>query len=326
MAIDSNHTSSETEPGAQSAASYTDETARDSAKKSTRFELKSLGDKINASLDHWKGFLFSVGRNIQLTYNAMDSHVAGIRSQDNEEITVNYPLGQRADGSAITGTASFQKDQLINQYIGIVGYSMPVTGIYNLVIAVEAAIEDATRAILHEYPKKLKSDKRIPAASVFEAKSIEELRAKTVSDVLGELAYKSPRELAETLERVFSFPLLEIPQFHRYMEIKATRDIHMHNRGMANDTYRRKADTMARVQPGEWLPVTIQYFLDSYECCLKLIEVLSERFDSVWPSEIYRSRKNDQKAAGSEQSAPPNGGPATPPGDSAVAEGPPSVS
>ena len=269
------------------APSYTNKEAETSAAEE-KLEIKSLGDQIYASLMHWRNFLFRVGEDLQLAYNAMDSQAGLIRAREEGAITINYPLGQRADGSTITGQKDYERDLLINEYVRIVGYSVPVTGVYDLVIAVEAAIEDATRAILKEYPKKLKADKKIQASAAFEAKTIDELRANTVADILNGLAYKSPKDLAETLEKVFSFPLLEIPQFHRYVEVKATRDIHMHNRGTANDTYRRKADTMARVEAGEWLPVTIEYFLESHECCLKLVEVLVERFDSVWPSDLYR--------------------------------------
>jgi hypothetical protein len=281
----------------ESAASYTNDDARESSEVIDNSREMSLGDRIYFSLSHWKNFLFKVGESSQLTYNAMDSHVLSIQQNPDIHISVNYPLGQRPDGSAITGTKVYEKEQLVEEYINLVGYSLPVNAIYNLVIAVEAAIEDATRVILTEFPTKLKSDKKIAASTAFEAKTIEDLRASTVSEILAELAYKSPKDLANTLQIVFSFPLLEIPQYHRYAEVKATRDIHMHNRGIANDTYRRKADTMARVQSGEWLPVTLGYFLESHEHCLKLIEVLAERFDKVWPSQMYREEHAPHTAA-----------------------------
>ncbi len=182
------------------------------------------------------------------------------------------------------------------RYYSLVSYSLPISGIYNLVVAIEAALEDVTRKILNKYPQKLKSNKKINASSAFQANSIDELRATTISDILNELAYKSPRELGETLSSIYSFSVLEIPQYHKYLELKATRDIHIHNRGKANDIYIRKSDTMARVESGEWLPVTIQYFLESYECCLRLLEVLAEKLDTVWPSSLYRTDKIANKS------------------------------
>lgn len=56
------------------------------------------------------------------------------------------------------------------------------------------------------------------------------------------------------------------------MEIKAPRDIYIHNRGLANDTYVRKAGIRVHVNSGMNLPADIQYFLESYGACLQLNE------------------------------------------------------
>jgi hypothetical protein len=88
--------------------------------------------------------------------------------------------------------------------------------------------------------------------------------------LLNELSYKAPGEFAESMQTLISVNLLECPAFHRYMEIKATRDIFVRNRGIANDIYLRKAGSHARVKVGMVLSADIQYFLESYEHCLQV--------------------------------------------------------
>jgi len=84
-----------------------------------------------------------------------------------------------------------------------------------------------------------------------------------------------------------------IQTVHRYMEVKATRDIFVHNRGIANEVYVRKAGTHARTKPGMVLPTDIQYFLESYEHCLQFIEWLELELHHRWHSSDYETRTNN---------------------------------
>lgn len=112
--------------------------------------------------------------------------------------------------------------------------------------------------------------------------------------LLNELSYKAPGEFAESMQTLLSVNLLECPAFHRYMEIKATRDIFVHNRGIANDIYLRKAGSHARVKVGMVLPADIQYFLESYEHCLQVADWLEEQLHSRWHSSEYEDRRSPQ--------------------------------
>lgn len=120
--------------------------------------------------------------------------------------------------------------------------------------------------------------------AVFDSKSIEEVHIRASDTLLNELAYKSPQEFSEALNSLLSINLLECPAFHKYMELKATRDIYIHNRGVANEIYLRKAGNHARVTAQQPLPVNIQYFLESYEQCLQLTEWLQARLHDLWHS------------------------------------------
>lgn len=85
--------------------------------------------------------------------------------------------------------------------------------------------------------------------------------------------------------------MLENPIYHKYIELKATRDIHIHNAGYANDIYLAKAGPLSRVKSGTYLPVTVQYFLQSYEACIQLTEIFEDELHKIWPSPEYLKRK-----------------------------------
>ena len=155
-------------------------------------------------------------------------------------------------------------------------------------------LSDIVRAVVLRYPYKLGGKRSVPLQAVLESTSLEEVHIRATDAFLNELAYKSPSEFSESMCQLLSVNLLECPAFHRYMEIKATRDIFIHNRGIANDVYIRKAGSHARVKSGMGLPADIQYFLESYECCLQVAEWLEVELHGHWHSTEYEDRKNPQ--------------------------------
>src|SRR5690606_2291375 len=132
------------------------------------------------------------------------------------------------------------------------------------------------------YPQKLGGKRKISMQDVLESQSLEEVHFRVCDSFLNELSYKSPSEFAESAESLLSINLLQCPAYHRYIEAKSTRDVYIHNRGVANDIYIRKAGAHCRVNAGMKLPVDIQYFLESYEACLQLTGWLESKLHENW--------------------------------------------
>jgi hypothetical protein len=101
------------------------------------------------------------------------------------------------------------------------------------------------------------------------------------------LSFKSPRDFAESFKSIIGINLLEIPSYHFYIEIKATRDIHSHNNCIANNTYVTKAESHARVEPGQELPISNNYYLSPYEHCIRIIEQIERKYHEIWPSQDF---------------------------------------
>jgi hypothetical protein len=108
------------------------------------------------------------------------------------------------------------------------------------------------------------------------------------------MSYKSPGEFADFFGKCVGVNLLECPAFHRYIEVKASRDIFIHNQGVANDIYAKKAASHARVSPGFVLPADAAYFLESYESCLRVSEWLEQELHDHWHSSEFEDRQRTQ--------------------------------
>lgn len=254
-------------------------------------DKQSLGNRINNVLINAQSNLFTVGRTAQLAYSAFSSHVENVEVNENGKVSFEYPVGQNNDGTVIPNITEISKEEYIDEFNLLASYTLPMTGITNLVMSMEVMIEDLVSEILMTFPQKFGKNKKVSFSYIFDYDSLEEARRAGIKELLSDLFYSSPKEIAEMLENVFSFSLLEIPQFLKYLELKATRDIHVHSRRIANEAYTRKAGVSARVESGEYLPVTIGYFLHAHETCLRLVEKLEDRFHSVWPSSEYDDKK-----------------------------------
>lgn len=251
--------------------------------------MDDLGNKLNRLIGDARTMLFKQGELAQLTYFAFEVMAAQVKERLEETLFIDYPVGWRPDNQPILSRKSYDKDTLLAHYHYLSNHELANNGVIRLVTIVEALLGDIVRAIVLKYPKKLGAKREIPLRVVLEAVTIEDVHIRATDLLLNDLSYKSPRDFAEEIVSLISINLIECAAFHRYMEMKATRDIHIHNRGVANETYVRKADTHARVPAGSFLPIDLYYFLTAYESCLQLTEWLEKRAHEQWHSSEFES-------------------------------------
>jgi hypothetical protein len=254
----------------------------------------NLGNQLNQIVAGARHAMFDQGELAQLTYGAFDIAARSMQESDIEEIEVTFPVGYMADRRTIPSTRTYRKEELLSKYQFLAFHQLSINALVQLITLVETMLGDLVRAVVVRYPQKLGTKRSIPIQAVLESTSMEEVHIRATDALLNELAYKSPAEFAEQVEQLLSVKLLECPAFHRYMEVKVTRDIFIHNRGIANDVYCRKAGTHARVKSGMALPADIQYFLESYEQCLQLADWLETELHSRWHSSVYEERMAPQ--------------------------------
>jgi len=256
---------------------------------------ENLGNTLNQRLKNSLYALFGEGEVIQLTHFSFGEMAKRIENDPSKVFTLTYPIGLRADKTAMLGNSEYSKSVILNKVAQLSNDKLALNGIYQLVTIIEALLGDIVRIIILKYPNKIGSKRSVKSIDVLNCESIEEIHLKIANCILNELSYKSPTDFAEESRKILSVNLLECPAYHRYIEVKATRDIHIHNLGIVNELYLSKASTHVRAQLGEYLPVTIPYYLESYESCLQLNEWLEVKLHEIWPSSDFEERKKKNK-------------------------------
>jgi hypothetical protein len=254
----------------------------------------NIGDQLNQIVFAARAAMFDQGELAQLTYGAFDIAARGMQESGREEIEVTFPVGFKADKTAIQSTKKYRQEELLAKYQFLAFQQLCINGILQLVTLVEAMLSDVLRSVVVRYPHKIGGKRAIPVQSILLSTSMEEVHLRATDALLNELSYKSPGEFAEAMEQFLSINLLECSAFHCYVEIKASRDVFIHNRGIANDVYARKSGSHARVRSGMQLPANTQYFMESYEYCLQVADWLEEQLHGHWHSSAYEARHQPQ--------------------------------
>lgn len=254
--------------------------------------METFGDKLIEIINESRNQLFLQGEMAQLTYISFEQMTTWVDNQKEDTIPISYPIGYNPDKTTMMSQPyNYSKDDLKGRYAFLGLNKLPIDAIYQLVTITETMLNDLLRIILIEFPKKIPNKRKLDIEQVLACDNLDQIKLTIVDTILNEFAYKSPKEYADEFSFYTGVKLLENPVYHQYIELKATRDIHIHNKGFANEIYLNKAGVLARVKIGNYLPVTIQYFLEMYEQCLQLTEVLEKALNDIWPSLIYKKGK-----------------------------------
>lgn len=238
--------------------------------------------------------LFEQGELAELTYGAFNIAASAVREGDQSSLTVSFPVGYRSDRTTIQSQRQYTKDELIQRYELLAIRQLSINEVIQFVTIIEAMLGDVLRAVAMRYPNKLGGKRTVTVQSVLEATTLEEVMLRATDSLMNELSYKSPTDFAESFADIIGINLLECPSYHRYVEIKASRDIFIHNRGVANAVYVRKAGSHARAREGGGLHADSQYLLESYEHCLQICEWLQQQLHGKWHSSDYEQYQRSQ--------------------------------
>jgi hypothetical protein len=215
--------------------------------------MEIIGDKLLKTVLMSRGALHVCKQSFQLSNYAYGSALKGImRDDDPTDLFAELELETDATGRKGPSITAYRKGYLIEQFEELKDFQAPLNSVYVLRVG-----------------------------------SLEELKLNFINSVLNELSYKSPRDFGIEFSKHTGVALDKSPVYEQYVEIKATRDIFIHNDGVANHIYIAKAGVKARANEGERLPITSTYFLESYQCCLMLNELLATSLNETWPTRLY---------------------------------------
>lgn len=245
--------------------------------------LITLGNKLRDINSETQNYLFSTLRLSAIANEAFGVANLAIKNDSRKKIPFVIPIGVRADGTPYYSDKNdLKKEFLLSQIDSLTTFALPLTGIYQVVTIIEAWMSDCVRSVVTEFPQKLGKDKKIPLKTVLSCGDLESVYIAATDEFVRDLMYKSPKEYGEIAGNLLGVEFLAMPAYFKYIEIKATRDVMIHNKGVANDIYEGKAGTHARVKSGEEPPVTPAYFLDACETALTLVELSRDSMKRHW--------------------------------------------
>ncbi len=131
------------------------------------------------------------------------------------------------------------------------------------------------RCWLAAYPASL-SKKQVDMGAVLKAPDKIAIVLTVVDRELNELKYERLADWFAYLDRLANLGCPTADEIEKLAEIKASRDILVHNNGIANATYVSKAGSHARYRDGERLEVPEQYHLASWKTINKVVRDLSD--------------------------------------------------
>ncbi len=128
----------------------------------------------------------------------------------------------------------------------------------------ETYLVDLLRLWLTAHPESL-GGKKIDFRAVLDAPDKDAITAAVVGRELNEVAYERPAGWFAYLNQRVALGCPSPDQIDRIAEAKATRDVLVHHRGVANPTYAAKAGPRARHPAGERVEVPESYHRQTWQ-------------------------------------------------------------
>jgi len=126
------------------------------------------------------------------------------------------------------------------------------------------------RLWLRAFPQRLKN-RQLSASILFDAKDIDQAREQVIQQQVLEIAYKSLPEWFTFLKGLVNLNHPSVDEIEKLAEIKASRDVLVHNRGVVNAIYVEKAGAKKRFDAQAKLEVPEPYHLDSWNLIRKVV-------------------------------------------------------
>lgn len=201
--------------------------------------------------------------------------VDALRAKGQKKFKIGAPSIRGSDRN-ISRDLGLIRD-ILNERISSKEY---IQSIVFAVALVDSYISGSLETVIRAYPQKLlvspkgnelKDDAplAVDVREVVNASSLDGLIAEKANQRVRDANYATPEAFFKYSSKVFGFEFDEALRLE-FSEIKATRDIHVHNDGIANRIYVKKAGRLARAQDLEPLTVDSEYLRTSI-ACLKLI-------------------------------------------------------
>jgi len=130
----------------------------------------------------------------------------------------------------------------------------------------ESFLFDVLRVIISTYPQKLTRNiqgvdtlKTIPISILLESENLDNALSEVIERRLNDVSYAKPKDYLEYFGNITTVDTTD-PAFMDYIEIKAARDLVIHNSGVINDVYLGKVGKKKRGELNQKIEIDSEYF------------------------------------------------------------------
>jgi hypothetical protein len=233
-------------------------------------QLRDLASRILDSLARGSNY----HEHTKLAWRLVQTIVAEGRSIDFE----NTDTGDQADGPALAGLSQgyvtgYLAESVFQHYVALFEeYTFELVGLWLMAYPQGIVGLDEDK----DDDKLKRSDKTVPLSFILENPDRDSILRAVVDRELDRLKYRRVTAWFDYLEKRARLGMPSPDQIERLAEIKASRDILVHNRGIVNQTYRSKSGNKARYAEGDRLKIIEPYLRDSW---MLISEVVRETSD-----------------------------------------------
>ncbi len=162
-----------------------------------------------------------------------------------------------------TGTATTQTE-LVRKSRRYVAEQLTQATFQQFISIFENFFFDFLRLWLAAYPRSL-IGKKVDFEAILDAPDKDAVILLVVNKELNELLYERPKDWFAFLESKVKLGCPTADEIDRFAEAKATRDVLIHNRGVASKSYEAKAGRFARYKDGERIDIPEHYHRETWE-------------------------------------------------------------
>jgi hypothetical protein len=182
------------------------------------------------------------------------------------EPRANFRIGySQFAGSIGLADKDFSASELVSEFQGAEDEYLLSFVLQHQVAIFENLFFDILKALLFDHPVRLPKDRQIEYSTILNAATRDDIIVELVDREINYLRYKPVRDWFSYLERQVSKCAVPPDLVARIAEVKATRDLLVHNDGKVNLTYVRKAEPYARAKIGETISVGGLYTRDVWQ-------------------------------------------------------------
>jgi hypothetical protein len=145
----------------------------------------------------------------------------------------------------------------------------------NFISIFESYFFDLLRLWLRAYPQSL-GNKDVKFQAILDAPDKDAVTSQVVAEEVVRILYRRPADWFAYLEDRAKLGRPTAEEVERLAEAKASRDVLVHERGVANATYESKAGKFARFKAGERIEIPEKYHRDTWELLRKVVADVSD--------------------------------------------------